>query len=54
MHVADLIAAAIECEAGYFGRSAAPAQDCRAIAAELREFLPTLTAAVSARNARAQ
>jgi hypothetical protein len=51
-NVAELLANAIECQAGYWGRSVAPAEVCRAVAVELREFLTTVAAAVSARNAR--
>lgn len=51
VHIADVVAASIECQAGYFGRSAVPADGCRAIAAELREFLPIVAAEVSRRNA---
>ena len=51
--VADLVAAALERQAAYFGRSAEPAVHCRAIAVELREFLPVVATGVAERNARA-
>lgn len=54
MHIAELVAASIECQASYFDRSAVPADRCRAVAAELREFLPIVAAEVNARNAGAE
>jgi hypothetical protein len=51
-NIAELVACAIECQAVYWGRSPAPAEGCRAVAAELRAFLPTVTDAVNARNER--
>ena len=53
-HVADLVAGTIERQAVYFGRSAAPAEPCRAASVELRAFLPVVADQVNARNARAR
>lgn len=53
VHVADLITAAIRWQAGYFGRCAAPAEECTAVAGELREFLPIIAEQVRIRNAGA-
>lgn len=50
VHVADLITTAIMCQAGYFGRRTAPAQECRAVAGELREVLPIVIEEVRIRN----
>lgn len=52
-NVAELLAFAIERQAVYWGRSPGPAEDCFAVAGELREFLPVVTEEVNVRNARA-
>jgi hypothetical protein len=53
MHVAKLITAAIMWQAGYFGRHTAPAEECKGVARELREFLPIVAEQVRIRNAEA-
>jgi hypothetical protein len=53
IEVSDLVASTAERVAAYFGRSATPAERCREVAAELREFLPVVATAVAQRNAHA-
>lgn len=53
VHVADLITTGITYQAGYFGRHTAPAEECKIVAGELREFLPIVAEQVRIRNAKA-